>query len=59
MESLDLKTQFSSAKWEERKKAFCDMNKFIKENPDKVADMTENLILYIKNKLNQASNNIF
>ena len=51
MESLDLKTLFSSTKWEERKKAFCDMNKFIKENPDKVADMTENLILYIKNKL--------
>lgn len=51
MENLDLKTQFSSSKWEDRKKAFSDMNEFIKENPDKVKDMSEHLILYIKYKL--------
>jgi len=51
MENLDLKTLFASAKWEDRKKAFSDMNEYLKENSDKSDDLTEHLILFIKNKL--------
>lgn len=51
MESLDLKTLFASSKWEDRKKAFSDMNEYLKENGDKLENLTEHLILFIKNKL--------